>query len=165
MIHLDKVQIDDAVTQVAKQLSTIYMPKYKVIALIVMDGAMFFASDLLRKMPDIDFFIHTVKVKSYTGFNQSKESIIESFPPPSLIEDQDILIIDDIFETGQTIERLTNSLARFNPRSVRSCTLLSRGDSHPNMYGIELVSGEWLKGYGMNNGRGTERHLQGIQTC
>ena len=90
------------------------------IILGVLNGAFIFLSDLAKRI-SIDCEIHFIKVSSYEGINTSGK-VTEVIGLTKDIKDRDILIVEDIIDTGLTIQKLTKILQEKKPRSIKVCT-------------------------------------------
>ena len=129
----------------------------------VLDGAFRFYSDLVGCVTEkvlCDF----IKVSSYDGKEQGAMKI-HKFPKYP-IKDRDIIIVDDILDTGNTIKYIIDQLNHYNPKSITVITLLHRKDS-PILKGVKHIKGyeigdEWVAGYGMDDLEGTSRNLNYI---
>jgi len=124
------------------------------IALIpIMTGALFFAADLLRRLP-MKLSVDLVTVSSYPGRSlESRGAKIESELPPDLAG-KHVVIIDDILDSGRTM-MLVRDLARVrSPASVRTVVMLDKParrvvDIQPDYKGFD-VPDEFVVGYGLD---------------
>lgn len=121
---LTREQIETIVQSLAERISKDYFGKELVIVCIL-KGAFMFLADLIRhlKIPvKIDF----VRLASYgTGMKSSGlVEITKDIETP--IEGKDVLIIEDIIDSGRTLQFLKDRLALSNPRSIKICALLDK---------------------------------------
>ena len=126
MIPADKIEV--AVSAVADKINADYREKKNPIFIGVLNGSFMFMSDLLKK---IDFCceISFVKLASYCGTCSSGE-VTNLIGLNRDIEGRDVIIVEDIVDTGASIEHMVAELQRHNPASVRICTLFFK----PNAY-------------------------------
>jgi hypoxanthine phosphoribosyltransferase len=122
------------------------------LALVIMDGAFVFASDLLRSM-ETDAQPCFVKISSYKGIRQGDIQIGFSFPGEFLAH-RHVLIIEDILDSGNSMWNFLENLKSLHVRDVRICSLLSkpdvlRKDIKPDWVGFEIPS-DFVIGYGMD---------------
>lgn len=124
------------------------------VAMVVMNGAMMFAADLVRAMSargtvmEMDFI--TVKKNRRAG---TRDLIAAADRP---VEDRDVLIIDDIFETGKTLSFARDHFLAQGAQSVTSVTLLDKSAGRqvllkPDFIGFECPD-IFVIGYGMDIG-------------
>lgn len=165
-ILLTKEQIEEIVENVAIEINQlIYKYNMKTpILMCVLDGSFRFYSDTIKqiKRPVICDFI---KVTSYTK-NVQDEIDISKFPKAP-ISGKDIILIDDIFDTGRTMRYLIDELKPLHPKSISIVTLLARKHSVglPSNYihiNGHIIDTEWVAGYGMDDFQGTSRNLNYI---
>lgn len=135
--------------------------------LCILDGAFRFYSDLV-KIIHRPILCDFIKASSYEG-TQKTEMKIHKFPKYPITK-RDIIIIDDILDTGDTLKYIINELKHYNPKSISAVTLLKRKNS-PEIegldwyrYGFELDN-EWVAGYGMDDLEDTSRNLNYIFNC
>ncbi len=124
-----------------------------ITAIVALRGAVFFAADLLRKLTtevEMDF----VKVSFYgdgtTPTHMNPKPIDFQIP----IEGQDVLLIDDIIDTGVTIGYLIDEIKAKNPRSFKICVLLNKDarrtvNIRADYIGFD-VPNEFVIGYGLD---------------
>jgi len=123
------------------------------VVLVVVNGAMIFASDFVRAMKRA-IRLDTIRVASYgvSGESNRKPKILSDVRLD--LADQDVLIIDDIVDTGRTLKKMTEVFAAERPRSVRACVLLDKParrevDYRPDFRGFEIED-KFVVGYGLD---------------
>lgn len=146
-------EIKSRVSTLASEIDHWYRSRdVKPLALVIMDGAFVFASDLLRNM-ETDVRPGFVKISSYKGLRQGDIQIGFSFPGEYHAHHH-ILIIEDILDSGNSMWNFLENLKSHNVRDVRICSLLSkpgvlRQDIKPDWVGFEIPS-DFVIGYGMD---------------
>ena len=144
-------EIDKAVTRVAEQLNERYAGKTPIF-LGVLSGAFLFMSDLVRKTT-FDSRLAFIKISSYEG-TQSTGNIKQPLGIAFDIEGKDIIIIEDIVETGHSMNYLLDYLNSRHPASVSICTLFFKPDKFLYEYKIDYVAmpigNEFIVGYGLD---------------
>jgi hypoxanthine phosphoribosyltransferase len=119
----------------------------------VLTGSLMFLSDLLRRIP-LPLKLDCLSVVSYHGKPQSSGQVIfKDLNLPDLTG-RDVLIVDDILDSGHTLAAVREKLATAKPRSIRVCVLLSKRkqrarDVHADHVGFEIKD-EFVVGYGLD---------------
>ena len=154
-ILVNRVEIDEITTNLAKQINRDYKGSNKpLILIIILKGSMPFASDLMRKI-DLPLELEFMKVSSYgAGTKNSGEIKIHLDLMRENLEQYDLLIIEDIVDSGRTLSRLTQLLKNRNANSVKTCTLLDKPSRRevpftPDYYGAQIED-EFVVGYGLD---------------
>lgn len=118
----------------------------------VLNGAFPFASDLFRQL-DIDAEITFIRLRSYEG-TSSTGVVKEVVGLTEDISGRDVVIVEDIIDTGRTIARLVEDLRKRNPASVRVASLLYKPDTccagvAPDYVGFTIPP-KFIIGYGLD---------------
>ena len=119
----------------------------------VLNGAFIFMADLVREIK-LDIQVDFVRVASYGMSTKSSGEIRFSKDVELDIKDKDILIVEDIVDTGRTLEYLKQSLADRSAHSVRICALIDKIERREvevavDYVGFEIETG-FLVGYGLD---------------
>ena len=130
-------EIDKAVQRVADQLNERYAGKTPIFV-GVLSGAFLFLSDLVRKTT-FDCRLAFVKISSYEG-TQSTGCIKQQLGIDFDIEGKDIIIIEDIVDTGLTAVKMIEDLKAKNPASVKFATLLLKQESSKTGYVPDYIA-------------------------
>ena len=97
----------------------------ELVVIPVLTGALIFVADLMRNLPHrlrIDF----MDASSYPGKATRSLGEVSISAAPRHLEGRDVLIIDDILDSGRTLTAIRGAIAEHNPRSIRSCVLLRK---------------------------------------
>jgi len=121
---LDSEQIASIVKKLADQISQDYEGK-ELVLICILKGAFMFLSDLIRHLR-IPVQIDFVRLASYGGGMKSSGLITLTKGIEIPIEGKEVLIVEDIIDSGLTIKYLKDQLRLFNPRSVKVCALLDK---------------------------------------
>ncbi len=119
----------------------------------VLKGAVLFLSDLLRELPmsvEVDF----MAVASYGTATQSSGVVRILKDLDAAIEGRDVLIVEDIIDSGLTLQYLLETLRSRNPRTLEVCALLSKPEARttdvPVRYTGFEIPNEFVVGYGLD---------------
>ncbi len=143
--------IDKAVSRVAEQLNERYEGRTPIF-LGVLSGSFHFLSDLVRKV-DFESQVTFVKLSSYNG-TESTGNVTQHLGIDIDIEGRDIIIVEDIVETGHSMSYLLDYLRAKRPASVAICTLFFKPDKFLYNYKIDYtalsIGNEFIVGYGLD---------------
>ncbi len=158
----DKQTIQKRVQEMAAELSKKFDNK-KPIFIGVLNGSFIFASDLLRNL-DINCEIDFIKLSSYKG--QNTTGTVRLLKDISAdITNRDVIIIEDIIDSGLTVEFLVKRLKGASPRSISIVTLLFKPDVAKLSLPIDIIGFEiaphFVVGYGLDYDQ-DYRHLPEI---
>jgi hypoxanthine phosphoribosyltransferase len=161
---LDKDAIAQKVADVAKKISSDYRGGDLVI-IGVLNGAFVFLADLIRQLTIDTFRIDFIRISSYGGESESSGEIRVLKDIEADIFGKDVLIVEDILDTGLTIAYLCKQLKVRQPRTIRICTMvdkLERRKVHlqPDYVCHQIDSG-FIVGYGLDYAE-AYRNLPGL---
>lgn len=156
--------IHEQVAALADQISRDYQGR-AVLLVGVLKGAFVFLADLVRALR-IPAMVDFVQLSSYGASTDSsgKISITKDLDAP--VTGRDIIIVEDIIDTGLTIAFLKETLLTRNPRSLRICALLNKGSRRQisievDYVGITMDTDYFVVGYGLDYSE-RYRHLPEI---
>ncbi len=147
---LEQEDIQNIVSQMAKKMDI--LKNENPLFIIVLKGSFLFASDLLKAL-SFDAEITFMQIKSYQG-TQSSGEIKDIMGVPMNLKDRTIVIIEDIVDTGNTLEYLYNRLSKEKPKKIHIASLLLKTDVYSKEIPIEFVGKEipnhFVVGYGLD---------------
>lgn len=124
-----EVQIRARVTQLSQEINRTYPPDEVLVVLMVLHGALLFTADLVRglAMPTV---IESVRLKSYQGTQSTGRVDIVGDTLPASLAGCHVLVVEDIIDTGRSMETLLAHLEGAGAKSVRIATLLDKPEAH-----------------------------------
>jgi hypoxanthine phosphoribosyltransferase len=158
MVLFTEEEIQTRVKSLAIEVSYKNNPENNSRVMIgVLNGAFMFFTDLVRNL-EVDCEIDFMQAKSYIGQVQDRVDITKDVSID--LTDKDIFLVDDIYDSGNTMKRLIAHLQTKRPRSITPVTLFKRSYSYMDglMYGFELHNEAWLVGYGLDATNGHKRN-------
>ncbi len=149
--YLEEHVIANRIQELASELKTHYENK-NILFLSVLNGSFMFASDLMKciEMPvEISF----VKLSSYEGTSSSGQ-VHELIGLNEEIKGKHIVILEDIVDTGLTVDKVKTMIRLKHPESIEVCTLLFKedafkGDVPPKYFGFKIPN-KFVVGYGLD---------------
>jgi hypoxanthine phosphoribosyltransferase len=150
-ILISEQRLQARVAELGRQLAADYCDKRPVLV-GVLRGCVFFLADLMRSM-DIELEIDFMAISSYSG--KSALGVVRVLKDlDTSLEDRHVLLIEDIIDTGLTVNYVMKLLATRGPASLRLCTLLNKParrliDREIHYIGFD-VPDEFVVGYGLD---------------
>ncbi|MHC5139124.1 MAG: phosphoribosyltransferase [Planctomycetota bacterium] len=153
-ILINTEQLQKIVSNLARKICSDYRGADNCLALVMLEGAKYFAQDLLAKL-DLPIEVETIKASSYSGTSSAGTVKIEGKDAlKEKIRGQNILLIDDIYDTGLTLSRTLEWINACGPNSVRTCVLLEKDIEHTVRIDIDFtgtkIEDVFAVGYGLD---------------
>lgn len=149
--YLSDAELQVGIQKVADQINKDYKGK-KPLFLAVLNGAFMFTSDLLKKI-DLECEVSFVKLSSYSQMNSSG-NVKELIGLTQNIEGRDILVLEDIIDTGNSMASILPGLREKNPNSVELVTLLHKPEALQKDLFIKYIAfnipNKFVVGYGLD---------------
>jgi hypoxanthine phosphoribosyltransferase len=157
-VLLDEENIETTVSAMAQAIATDTPEETALTVVTIMDGAFMFSADLVRRLP-MQVHLGFVKLVSIDRGGQPDEIV---FPEDLPLRGADVLVIEDILDTGRTMEALALRLRRERPSRLRLAILLDKPSRRaagirPDYVGF-TVDDRWVVGYGLDH-EGLYRNL------
>ena len=151
--YITKQQIATQVKRVAAEINEDLDGDDAPLFICVLNGAFIFAADLYREVNLPHSQITFVRFKSYDGMCSTGE-LRQLMGLQEDIEGKNVIVIEDIVDTGTKAAELINLLAEHNPKSIKLCTLLFKPNSiinqvMPDYVGFNIPS-KFIIGYGLD---------------
>ena len=145
-------QIDEGVSRLAAEISVFYAGRPLTI-LGVLNGSIVLVADLIRRM-DFPLRVGLVQVSSYRGPSPAPEPPQFDLSNMPDVQGRDVLLVDDIFDTGHTLAGLVERLRQAGAESIRTAVLLRKHGRRavslvPDHVGFEIPN-EFVVGYGLD---------------
>ncbi len=145
-------QIAEGVSKVTTKLNEKFVGGEPPIIMGVLNGAFIFLSDVVRKL-DFRCEVSFIKIASYEG-TESSGSVKELIGIGSDIKGRDIVVVEDIVDSGKSIEYLCQTLRDSGARSVTICTLFFKPAAYVGKETIDVaafeIGNEFIVGYGLD---------------
>ncbi len=125
-VVVDAERLRERVAELAREISRDYLATDRPLLLVgVLKGAMFFLSDLMRQI-DIPVEVDFMAVASYGSATDSSGVVRILKDLDAAIDDRDVLIVEDIVDSGLTLQYLLRNLGSREPRTLEVCALLMK---------------------------------------
>lgn len=153
-VLFDRHEISERVKELGREISDAYKDK-DLVVISLLRGSFIFSSDLVREISipvEIDF----LTTASYGNEEVSSGVVDIVYDLRANIEGKDVLIVDDIADSGWTLKRVIEHLEKKNPKSIQICVMLDKPSRRqvelkPNFIGFTIPD-VFIVGYGLNYG-------------
>ena len=153
-ILLNEEEIAEVVADIAKQVSEDYKDK-NLLLVCVLKGSICFMADLMRKIT-IPLHIEFLRAKSYLAGASESCGNVEVKSAIDNLSEYDVLVVEDIFDTGRTLQKVKAKMIEDGAKSVRLCSLLDKPERRDEEVTIKLdytgrkIPNEFVVGYGLD---------------
>ncbi len=151
VISIPAEKIQSRIYELAEELNGDYFGQ-KPVFLGILNGSFMFASDLFKRLT-IDAQITFLKLASYQG-TSSTGKVKQLIGLNQEIRDQHIVILEDIVDTGETLDTIMRQLSGYLPASIKIATLLFKPESYKKDIPLDYVGfeipNEFIVGYGLD---------------
>ncbi|MBT7406167.1 MAG: hypoxanthine phosphoribosyltransferase [Opitutae bacterium] len=151
-ILLTKEVIEERVQEIGQEIDQYYQNR-EIIIITLLDGAIVFTADLIRNLA-IPLRLDCLRVSSYGNSTDPETAprILSSLK--SDVRDKHVLLVDDILDTGNTLQSVFNEVTSKQPASVHSCVFLDKPERRQNGFKADWsgfsIPDEFVVGYGLD---------------
>ncbi|GAB4221855.1 MAG: hypoxanthine phosphoribosyltransferase [Francisella sp.] len=153
-VYITSQQIEQAVTKLAEQINQDYSGQ-EVTLVCVLKGSFMFFADLVRKLR-IDIRTQFITASSYGSSTKSsgKVTLTETALKEEYVKDKNIIIVEDIVDTGHTYHRILQGINKYKPKTLKFATLLFKPARLEREVKLDYVCFEiedkFIVGYGLD---------------
>ena len=157
-VLFEREEIVERVRGVARRINTAY-EGCEPMFVVLLNGAMFFAVDLLREV-SLPCMVETLRTSSY-GHSTVSSGTVQFLTPLPDVRGKDVIIIEDIVDTGLTLRAVIDALKEREPRSLSVAAFINKPESHEQQVQVDYAcytqNVGFVVGYGLDYaGRGRE---------
>lgn len=148
---IDRQEIQARIASMARSLETDYQDKHPLF-IAILNGSFMFASDLFKEL-NIPAEICFIKLASYKG-TKSTGHVITSIGLDADIHNRHVIIVEDIIDTGKTMNQFLPQLLHQQPASLKICALLFKAEA--NRFPVQIdylgfdIPDKFVVGYGLD---------------
>jgi hypoxanthine phosphoribosyltransferase len=151
-VLLSEEELSQGVAQMARQISKVYTGRSTTVV-GVLTGSIVLLADVIRLL-DIPLRVGVVHASSYRGATTTRGPLVINADLMPDISGREVLLIDDIFDTGHTLDELITLMDGLGPTSIRCAVLLRKHgrqevDLEPDFIGFDIPD-EFVVGYGLD---------------
>lgn len=152
-ILINEATIQERIRQLAEEITDDYKGE-KLTLICILKGSIYFFTDLSRRI-NLDTELEFIRVSSYEGENSTGEITLK-LGLDNPVTNKNVIVIEDIIDTGKTLSYLMDYLSNQKPKSLKLCTLLNkleRRDKETNVkvdYVGFTIPNHFVIGYGLD---------------
>ena len=153
-VLIKKEEIQKRVEEIAAEISEDYKNE-EIVMICVLKGAVCFAVDLAKKIKNDNLILDFIKVSSY-GANQRETTgkINFKLDVSEKLENRNVIIVEDIIDSGVTLNYLYDYLKTKNPKTIKICVLLDKKSRRTNQIDTDYtgfeIEDKFIFGYGLD---------------
>ena len=151
-VLISENDVDAKIAEIGKQISEDYAGK-QVHLICILKGSVFFTCELAKRIT-VPVSMDFMSVSSYGDGTSSSGIVKIAKDLDETIEGKDVIVIEDIIDSGRTLSYLLEVLAKRNPSSMKLCTLLDKPDRRVKDVKVDYVGfeipDEFVVGYGLD---------------
>lgn len=152
-VLISEQRIAERVSELAEQISSEYAENDEILLIGILRGAFIFLADLSRRLT-VTHKVDFIALSSYDKGDRPTGAVRLLLDLRSEIEGKHVLIVEDIVDTGHTLEYLTQSLLARRPASLETCALTRKAARHEVPVAIDYLGFDipdvWVVGYGLD---------------
>lgn len=151
-VMISEEEVDAKIRELAEQISKDYEGK-QVHLVCILKGSVFFTCELAKRIT-VPVSMDFMSVSSYGDGTKSSGVVRIAKDLDETLEGKDVLVIEDIIDSGRTLSYLLEVLGKRNPASMKLCTLLDKPDRRTHEVHVDYVGfnipDEFVVGYGLD---------------
>jgi len=148
---ISRQEIKEKIQEIGQKITQDYKG-LDLVVVGVLKGSFIFLADLVRQIT-IDHKIDLVGASSYEG-TSSTGQIVFTKQPDLELKGRDVLLVEDIVDTGRTLSKIVESMQELNPRSIKICTLINKSERRETQINVDYscfcLDKGFIVGYGLD---------------
>ncbi len=146
-------EINERIDSLADEITNCYNNE-DLVLICILKGAVYFAIDLSKKIKNDNLVLDFMRVSSYGSETESSGKINLKLDVSTVLEGKNVLIVEDIVDTGYTLAYLKDYLKLKNPKSIKVCVLLDKEERRKVDVDVDYVGfkipNKFIFGYGLD---------------
>lgn len=159
-LHIDARSLASRVAELAGAIQARTDPEHSVI-LVVMNGALVFGADLMRRM-DPRYACDFLRMSSYGSEEVSSGAVELLLAPREPLKDRDVIIIDDIYDSGRTMAEAVRLVMESGAREAVTVAMLAKNGGASAFGRVDLVGFHVPQGFYVGYGLDWDRRYRGL---
>ena len=150
---INEQDLNERIAQIAKQIEKDFKNE-EIILVCILKGAVYFTVDLSKNISMIPVTLDFMKVSSYGSGTESSGKVELKVDLSSNIEGKNVIIVEDILDTGYTLNYLYDYLKNKNPKTLKICVLLDKKERREKEIDVDYtgfeIENKFIVGYGLD---------------
>ncbi len=152
-VLIDEDTLSKRIYEVAKEIEKDYKGE-ELILVCVLKGSVYFTVDLSKRINDCDVILDFMKASSYGDGTETTREVKITMDLKSNIENKNVIIIEDILDSGYTLDYVVKYLNKKNPKSLKVCVLLDKKERREKEVNVDYkcfdIDNKFVVGYGLD---------------
>lgn len=152
-VLIDEEELNTRIKQLADKISEDYKNE-EIVLVCILRGAVYFAIDLSKKITDSVVILDFMRVSSYGNSKETTGNVKLTIDLSTNIENKNVIIVEDIIDSGYTLNYLYDYLKKKNPKTLKICVLLDKKERRQKDIKIDYtafeVENKFIVGYGLD---------------
>lgn len=152
-ILIDEEKLNTRIKQLADKISEDYKNE-EIVLVCILRGAVYFAIDLSKKITDSVVILDFMRASSYGNSKETTGNVELTIDLSTNIENKNVIIVEDIIDSGYTLNYLYDYLKKKNPKTLKICVLLDKKERRQKDIRIDYtafeVENKFIVGYGLD---------------
>ena len=152
-VLIDEEKLQERISQLAKNIEEDYTDE-EIVLICILKGAAYFAIDLSKKIKNNIVTLDFMKVSSYGNNFETTGNVEFILDISTDIKDKNVIIVEDIIDSGYTLNFIKDYLSKKNPKSLKLCVLLDKKERREVEVKVDYVGFEienkFIVGYGLD---------------
>lgn len=152
-VLIDEEKLNTRIKQLADKISEDYKNE-EIVLVCILRGAVYFAIDLSKKITDSVVILDFMRASSYGNSKETTGNVELTIDLSTNIENKNVIIVEDIIDSGYTLNYLYDYLKKKNPKTLKICVLLDKKERRQKDIKIDYIAFEvenkFIVGYGLD---------------
>lgn len=152
-VLIDEEKLNNRIKEVAKEISRDYKNE-EIVLVCILKGATYFAIDLSKRITDSVVILDFMKASSYGNSRETTGNVELKINLSTNIENKNVIIVEDIIDSGYTLNYLYDYLKKKNPKTLKICVLLDKKERRKKDIKVDYtafeVENKFIVGYGLD---------------
>lgn len=152
-VLIDEEKLNKRIKEVAEEISKDYKNE-EIVLICILKGAAYFAIDLSKRITDSVVILDFMKASSYGNGMETTGNVELKIDLSTNIENKNVIIVEDIIDSGYTLNYLYDYLKNKNPKTLKICVLLDKKERRKKEIKVDYtafeIENKFIVGYGLD---------------
>ena len=152
-VLIDEQKLNKRIREIAEQISNEYKDE-EIVLVCILKGAVYFTIELSKNIKNDSVILDFMKVSSYGNNTETTGNVDLKIDLSTNIENKNVIIVEDILDTGYTLNYLYDYLKSKNPKTLKICVLLDKKERRKKSIDVDYtgfeIENKFVVGYGLD---------------